>query len=308
VSLIQEIQIALLDENARIEPILLKLRFLADRLGSDVLEEWVRHETNGYEQELVVPDYRTTSITYKGTFTNGYQTLNNVSVAPYLIKKHAGDQWVDYNIRDSLAVIETMISNSDDGNGFSIDTGNLKLLIADKIYDNGTTCIELVAHIDISAFVRIISAVRTKLLDFTLELEKRVPISSLIEVGKRSEISNSDTEKVTQITQNVFNAPVNNISNSGAAASISVTVQSGDVDSLKRALVERGLSSQAASELAEIAESEEPESPHEPFGTRAKSWISKRVEAGADGILKIGGQTAKDEISDLFQQFYDKFL
>lgn len=307
-SLIQDIQVALLEEDSKIQPILLKLRFLADRLGSDVLEEWVRHETNGYEENVETPEYRKTSITYKGTFTNGYQTLNNVSVAPYLIRKHAGDQWVDYNIRDSLAVIETMISTSGNGDGFSIDSGNLKLLIADKIYDNGTTCIELIAHIDISAFVRIISTVRTKLLDFTLELEKRVPVSSFIEIGKRSEVSNSDTEKVTQITQNVFNAPINHISNSGAAASISVAVQGGDPDSLRRALVESGLSSEDALELANIADSEKPESPNEPFGKRAKSWISKRVEKGVDGVLKIGGQAAKNDISELFQQFYDKFL
>jgi len=50
-SLLQEIQADLLDPKASIGPILLKLRFLAHRLGSDILEEWVKFETEGYPEK-----------------------------------------------------------------------------------------------------------------------------------------------------------------------------------------------------------------------------------------------------------------
>lgn len=306
--LLQDIQISLLDEHANIGPILLKLRFLADRLGSDVLEEWVGHETNGYDNKSDLPPYRRTSISYTGTFTNGYQTLNNVSVAPYMIKKHGGDGWVNYRITDSLAVIETMIAGTDKNSNFSIDTGNLKLLISNKIYDKDTTCIDLNARIDKSAFVRVISAVRSKLLDFTLELEKRVPISSKIAVGMVSEVTALDTAKVTQITQNIFNAPVNNITSTGTAATLSISVVSGNSESLERALIARGVVPEDAKELADIASGEQPEDTSEPFGKRAKAWIGKRIESGVDGVLKIGGNLAKDDIAELFKHFYDKLL
>lgn len=82
--LLQDIQISLLDDNAKIGSILLKLRYLADRLGSNVLEDWVRQETEGYNPDLDVPDYRKTSIVYSGTFTNGYRTLSNVELRPIL--------------------------------------------------------------------------------------------------------------------------------------------------------------------------------------------------------------------------------
>jgi AbiTii-like protein len=43
-SLLREIQAAVIQEDTEIGPILLKLRLLASRLGSAPLEEWVKHD------------------------------------------------------------------------------------------------------------------------------------------------------------------------------------------------------------------------------------------------------------------------
>lgn len=253
--LLHEIQTSLLDETANIGSILLKLRFLADRLGSDVLEDWVRFEAEGYPDKSTTPYYRTADISYKGTFTNGHKTLNNISIPPYLIEKFAGIQWTSYNITDPLSVIETMIVNSDNDNRFGLDVSNLKLLIDGKIYQ-GYATIELNAHLDIGAFIRITSVVRAKLLDFTLELEKKVPVSTSIVVGGNVVVTSVDTDKVTHITQNTFNAPVHNITTSGMGSPVNVTVLKGDVTSLVNALTSIGLKPEDAKELAEIADSE----------------------------------------------------
>ena len=50
-SLLREIQTSLMQENSDIGPILLKLRFLASRLGSNKLEEWVHYEM-GLERDM----------------------------------------------------------------------------------------------------------------------------------------------------------------------------------------------------------------------------------------------------------------
>ncbi|WP_392664742.1 hypothetical protein [Amaricoccus sp. B4] len=57
-SLLREIQQSLMQEKSPIGPVLLKLRFLASRLGSDVLEEWIKYESEGYPSSSEVPDYR----------------------------------------------------------------------------------------------------------------------------------------------------------------------------------------------------------------------------------------------------------
>ncbi|MBY6157250.1 AbiTii domain-containing protein [Pseudooceanicola nitratireducens] len=304
--LLQDIQVSLLDEKATIGPILLKLRYLADRLGSDPLEDWVRHETEGYPDGSDLPTYRHTSITYTGTFTNGYQTLNNVGVAPYLIKKHGGDSWVDYTISDALSVIEAMVNRKDSNGSFSIDTGNLKLMIDKKIYE-GMTCIELEARIDEGAFVRILSAVRAKLLDFTLALERDVPVASLIAVGKSSEVKAKDSASVTQLTQNIFNAPVHQSNATHNSSTVNIQVVTGDVESLESALVAKGLEKADAAELAALAGAEEP-AKDATFGSKARAWLAQRATKGADGLLRVGGKVLEDDIAQLFRQFYDKLF
>lgn len=138
--LLHEIQASLLNDNSAIGPILLKLRFLAARLGSDVLEDWVLHEMNGYPQNIPVPDYRTAPISYSGTFSNGFQTLNNIAISEYHIKKLAGESWLHIDIRDPLSVIDGIVADiSDDPKKkqkYGISTGNLRLLLQNKLYDN----------------------------------------------------------------------------------------------------------------------------------------------------------------------------
>lgn len=47
-SLLHDIQAAVLQDDADLGPILLKLRLLAARLGSQPLAECVKHESEGY--------------------------------------------------------------------------------------------------------------------------------------------------------------------------------------------------------------------------------------------------------------------
>ncbi len=51
-SLLQQIQESVVEEGSDLGSILLKLRLLAARLGSDILEEWVKHESEGYPRDI----------------------------------------------------------------------------------------------------------------------------------------------------------------------------------------------------------------------------------------------------------------
>jgi AbiTii len=74
-SLLNEIQAAVIQEGREIGPILLRLRLLASRLESAPLEEWVRHESEGYPDEAPLPDYRVINVSYSGTFSGQFGGL-----------------------------------------------------------------------------------------------------------------------------------------------------------------------------------------------------------------------------------------
>ena len=122
---IHDIQAALLDDKIGVGTILLKLRFLASKLDADILEEWVRHETEGYPNGTLIPDYRVAQITYTGTFADIARQIHNVSIPSHLIEKFAGKEWVTFEIRDGLPLIDSQLQGN---SNFAVDSSNLKLI------------------------------------------------------------------------------------------------------------------------------------------------------------------------------------
>ncbi|MER8495699.1 hypothetical protein NKH36_15640 [Mesorhizobium sp. M1312] len=294
----------MLDDRVGVGSILLKVRFLASKLGVDNLEEWVRHEAEGYPRGVEIPDYRKTAVSYTGTFSNGFQTLNNVSVAAYLIRKHGGDHWVDFEIRESLSLIDSMLAGKSDDAWYGIDTGNLKLLVQTKIYPDAP-CVDLVGRIDLNAFARIQHAVRAKVLDLTLELEKNVPAAADITVGQPVQgIGEQEQAQAAQITQNTFYGDVTTINNSGDATQITLSVVKGDGASLIDALTGKGIPKDKANELAKIIEAEKPETSKEPLGKSARAWLKKAGAKGASEAWGIGKAALTEVATSAAKQYW----
>src|SRR5262245_17308851 len=122
-SLLYDIQSAVLNEGADLGPVLLKVRLLAARLESQPLADWVKHESEGYPVDSVVPDYRVIPVTYTGTFSGPFGSgINNAPIPSLLIEKLAGKQWTHYEMRQSVAAVDQLLATSAKGHGsLSID-------------------------------------------------------------------------------------------------------------------------------------------------------------------------------------------
>src|SRR5699024_970988 len=174
-SLLQQIQEAVVSEDSDLGSILLKVRLLAARLNSNVLEEWVKHESEGYPHDAEVPSYRVTGVTYRGTFSGPFGSgVKNAQIPTYLIEKYDGDSWTSYKIRESIAVIDEMVKKVADGGTFGLDASNLILLLQGKVYE-GYACNDISGSISATAFYEIKQSVRSRILELTIELEKSVP-------------------------------------------------------------------------------------------------------------------------------------
>lgn len=94
-SLLREIQASLMERGQDTGPILLKLRFLASRLGSDVLEEWVKHESEGYPKDTEVPDYRKMKVSYTGDFSGPFGSFIRDAPIPPCLNREIRKQKMD---------------------------------------------------------------------------------------------------------------------------------------------------------------------------------------------------------------------
>ncbi|MUJ30175.1 hypothetical protein GNP73_19650 [Aliivibrio fischeri] len=238
-SLLQQIQESVVEEGSNLGSILLKLRLLAARLGSDTLAEWVKYECEGYPQEAEVPQYRKVGLTYKGTFSGPMGArIENSPIPPILIEEHAGKRWVTYDVRESIAGIEYLALDSIDGGEIGVDASNLILFLHNKIYEN-YSCNEVKAQISRVDISEIQQVVRSRILELTIEIEQSVPEALNVTFGSSSSIIDTAPETIQKISQQIIYGNVANAI-TGDVRNVNISVMKGDIESFKSFLVDAG--------------------------------------------------------------------
>jgi hypothetical protein len=303
--LLHEIQESVIKEESSLASIFLKLRLLAAKLGSPPLEEWIKHEYEGYPPDSKIPSYRATNVTYTGTFYGPFGSgISNVQIPSHLIEKFAGKQWTRYEIRDGIAAIDELVRSSANGDGtLGIDASNLILLLQGKVYPD-YSCNDVRGVISRSALTELRSAVRKRILDLTLEFEKSIPASTEIMLGGSAPSPKVNSDQVNQISQNIIYGNVTNISSRGAGTRINIALVERNDDAFIEYLIKSGIPQGDASELVQIVSSETPTSAEEPFGAKAKEWLVKNLRKAADGTWKIGISVATKVLTEAVLKYY----
>ena len=298
-SLLYEIQTSVMQEaNSDVGHVLLKLRFLSSRLGSDLLEEWIKYELDGYPEGIPVPDYRKIGVSYTGTFSGAFGSgLKNAPIPLASIRKYAGERWVTYEMRNGIAEVDDLVRSSkhDNGGTIQINASDLILLLQGKIYRE-MACNSITGLLSVSELAALQFSVRSRVLELTFEFEKKIPDASEITIETPLTAHFQKTSKPTTdiVHQTIYTNNYTVISNSGTGTqSISVSnIRKGDIDDFKNALIEGGIPKADVSELAKIVSNEEPQSKDSPFGSRAKSWIEENLRKSATGGWQISKEIA----------------
>ena len=304
-SLLREIQQSVIDDKQSLAPILLKLRLLAARLGSAPLEEWVKHESDGYPAEAEVPSYRKVNVSFRGTFSGPFGSgVNNAPISPYLVKKFAGKHWVEKEVREGVAAIDDLLESTADGDGsLGIDASDLILLLQGNVYPD-YACNSVTGTISRSAMRDLQHAVRTRVLELTIELERSVPEASDVTLGAGASQAATNSEAVTQIANQIVYGDVTSISG-GVGAQINVAIGKQDDAAFIRYLAKAGIAEADAKELAAIVATEEPESADQPFGSKAKEWFTKNIGKALDGTWKVTVDVATKVLTQAVLKYYD---
>ena len=83
-SLLEDIQNAAVDSKSDLGTLLRKCKLLAARLGSKPLEDWLLWESNGYPDDIPVPDYRIWRLEVKGHFYGAFGAAFQNAPIPHL--------------------------------------------------------------------------------------------------------------------------------------------------------------------------------------------------------------------------------
>ena len=304
-SLLHEIQAAVLQDDTELGPILLKLRLLAARLGSQPLADWVRHESEGYPQDAELPAYRYISVSYTANFSGPFGSgIKNAPISPFLIRKFAGEHWVRHAMRESVAAVDDLMASSVKGNGhLELNAADLILALQGNVYED-YACNSVTGSISRSALASIRHVVRSRVLELTIELEKSIPEAATIALGPANAPSAPSAQVASQISQQIIYGNYTSITSSGDGATIAVAVSQNDPGSLEKFLTSSGMAAEDASELACLAAAEYPESKDEPMGPKVRDWLGENLKKAASGTWKMGLAVATDVIKEGLLKYY----
>ena len=299
-SLLEDIQNAAIDASIDLGTVLRKCKFLAARLGSQPLENWLIWESNGYPEGVPVPEYRVWSLQVKGHFAGAYGSgLRNAPIPLGLLPKDVRGSYNEYEFRLSIATVESALEENDSGI-IQVDTGDLSLTLGANVYKD-MNCLECWAEFSTTNLVELLNTVRDRVLDFSLAVWKDQPNTGETN-SKVSQPLSSD--KITQIFNTTVYGGAANLVGTANASSVVFNIVSTDFESMRRALLANGVSEEDVAELRKAVDSDEkPKSPGQ-FGPNVSSWISRMMKKASEGTWGVGIAAGGNLLAQILSKFF----
>lgn len=301
--------IEILTDNKSLTSALLKTQVLATRLDNEKLKNWVTKELQGYKIEDVLPDYRQIRANPKADLDDGINYQMNSPLPTTLLPKRLADTLLKFRLYNGVQSLEQTASGEYGdyiSKEFAEDFSNG---LSKEIQKNGYSLrlhnVKVFSHI--SEVSQALGEIRTRLLEFMLELEKQYP--NLEKDLKKSGFDkNSINQKIIQIMSqtNITTTGDANVITVGDNNTITVKtkIEKGDTEALTKALEELKISKEDIAEVVEIVEDDNPNLETKTLGTKTQSWISKMLNKTLDGTWQIATGAAGGLLVELFKYYY----
>lgn len=298
-SLLEQIQNEAVDSSSDLGSLLRKCKVLAARLGSSPLEEWLIWESNGYPDDVALPDYRIWSIQLKGHFSGPFGSgLRNAPIPAVCVPEDYRERFTQFHCRQSIAGIEELVK-ARDTNNLQVSVGDLAVVLGTRVYD-GQNCVQAWGEFGAGALVEVLNTVRNRILDFVIAIWKVEPLAGEEQDDKR----NLQPGQISQIFNTTVYGGSANLLGSALHSTVTFNVEANNFASLAAALEEHGVSEGDISELKDALDAEPSRPSPTSFGPRVATWISKMIQKAASGVWQIGVGAAGGLLSDAIGKYY----
>lgn len=302
--LVESIVEILSSEKPNLTDALIKTKVVLHRLGEKKPVEWVNSELEGYDDSSNLPDYRVVGSMVKANIMNMAYSANNVDVPVYHLDEDLRRSLEKSSFRQGIAAIEDLANTDSDSVQRPIPHA-LYGLLSEK-FASGYRVQSAWCEVPKHSLIQILTQVRSRLLDFILELSDKV----------------SDTDDSTDLkrlskeigTESLFNNAV-----FGHNATIVVgnhnvqntenTVSIGDFESLATFLKENRVGYDDIEALRAAVGQDEGSNSHKErkYGPRVKEWFQSMMGKAVDGTWTIGTGAAGNILATALNSFYGWF-
>lgn len=283
--LIDDIIEILSSENCNLENALIKTKILLHKMGEKSLLTWVNQELNGYDNIESVPDYRKVQNIVIGSFQNYTTRYTNHPIPIMHLKDKELDFFTIIKFSDSISTIESL-SKGEDTLYFSLELDFAPLLT--KNLDSSLNVTNLKRQVAKSQILGILTQIRSRLLDFILDVSEKIPedISNKDIKSKSKEI---DTKEI--FNNAIFDGNITiNIGDNNKNKSIQIK---NNFENLLKKLKDYDLNSEDLKNLKDSIEEDKITINHgkKEFGRNVKNWLQNmstktRDKIAMDGIVE----------------------
>ncbi|RZG72321.1 hypothetical protein EXU29_10380 [Acinetobacter wuhouensis] len=197
-SLLREIQNDAVNSNVKVSDLLRRCKVLAYRLGNEDFKTWVDSELNGYELLDGIPSYRIfNNVTSKGHFSGAFGSgLRNADIPSNCFPKEFRKNLTTVSLTAPIAEVESLVMSSSKKGKLLQQPwdANFVAMFSNKVYEH-MVCVQAWKVIPSTKLEGIVDIVKTKILNFVLEIEVINPEAGEAELNS----SPIPQDKVSQI-------------------------------------------------------------------------------------------------------------
>jgi len=302
--LIGEIIEILSSDTGKLSDALIKTKVLLHKIGHKELVPWVNSELNGYSDKDSVPEYRILSAQVLVNISNGvYQATSQHIPMGHLDEKHR-ESLETARMDQSLAVLEKFTEKDDGHLQAHIPIESYGIL--GKGLDNYYQIQSAWSEISHTSVLQILIQVRSRLLDFVLELNDKFP-SELNEDEVKERIGNVDAENL--FNSAIFGDNTTILVGSSNTQSVSNINIKGDFNALAKTLENNGVS---GSDIAVLKDAIDQDSSiinddSKEFGPAVKLWLQTMLSKAVEASWNIELGIASSLLATALNNFYGWF-
>ncbi|HLX12719.1 MAG TPA: hypothetical protein VKS81_07895 [Bacteroidota bacterium] len=293
--IVQEIIEELTDGSSNLNGALLKTKVLAYKISNKSILDWVDAEIGGYDDVDSIPDYRVTIGTIIGNLSNGFQRVSNYPIPILGLDSEMHSLLTRPKLGQSVSSLEHFVRDSSSSQLISwIPPEGYGLL--SKGLANGFVVEYAAVEIYKDRVVQVLNSIRSKLLDFMLQIEKEY---------HDKDISRAMSDKI----ETIFTTTVignNNViaAGDGNVQLVTINNSKGDFKELSKLLKAHEVESVDIKDLETIIDNDAPDPKNRMFGPKVKQWMKKMIGKAIDGSWKVGIEVAAKILGEAISRYY----
>ncbi|HHA2894702.1 TPA: hypothetical protein ACOFC4_000264 [Stenotrophomonas maltophilia] len=284
-------------ESCNLTSALIQAQILAHHIGQTQLSDWVGWELKGYPEGSEVPAYRMIRLQPRGCVSNGFVRYPDHPLPTLHLEDGVRERILNARISGSVAAIESYGPTSSVANY----PPEFAAYFADAI-DSDFFIESLWGKPAVGAYAQILVEIRSRLLNFVLDVAKTLPKDD----DKAELESTSMKNTLDSLFQNAIfghNATIQFGNNN--TANVTNTVTQGDLSSVVELLRSKGMAEEdlRTLEVAVEADGDEPKR-QKKLGPAVASWMGAAVTKAASGAWDITVSAAGTLVAGALSGYY----